>query len=134
MPIKKRWMSGLGPHEIISAIIWWSHNHVVTVERFERASENGSGQMRTVAVEGDHTLSGTRSEVCKYRSQPRCKTFPFLRCDGRRALRQSRQFFYVRRRAHNYNFRGVQRARECDGVVQEAAIKLGDRFNWKAPS
>ena len=37
--IEKRWMGSLGPYEIIAAIMCWSNNHVVPVERLERASQ-----------------------------------------------------------------------------------------------
>src|ERR1700735_4455071 len=36
--------------------------------------------------------------------------------------------------AHDGNLDSPQRARQRHGVIQEAAIELGDRFNWKSMS
>ena len=78
---EKRWMGGLGPDEIIAAVMCRSDNHVVRDERFERASKNRSRQMRAVAVERNDALPARRCEVCKHRGQACRKAFSLLRHD-----------------------------------------------------
>ena len=74
-------MGGLGPDEIVAAVVCRSDNHVVRGERLERALKNRSRQMRAVAVEGNDALLARRCEVCKHRGQACRKALSFLRHD-----------------------------------------------------
>src|SRR6516225_7425807 len=63
--IEKVRMGRLGSDEIVASVMRWSDDHVVRMERLERARKNRRRQMRAVAVEGDDALPARR-EVRKH--------------------------------------------------------------------
>src|SRR5437763_17101747 len=85
-------MRSFCPDEIVASVVRWSHDHVMRGQRFERAFENRTRQVRAVAVEcNDAGLMGVSltifslmvgREVHKYRSEPRSKTLALLRNDA----------------------------------------------------
>src|ERR1700688_437014 len=97
-------MGGLGPYKVITAVVCWSNDNVTRGEFFERALKNRSGQMGTVAVEGDGASLMTFCEVGKYRSEACRKTFTFLRNYARLVACQPRQCICVRLWAHDGDF------------------------------
>src|SRR5271156_3881714 len=127
-------MSGLSAYKIITAIICRADNHIEISERLERARKNRSRQMRAVAVESNHALLATCSccEVRKQRGEACRKALALLRRHADRTVRHLRQCCHVRSRAHNRNFDTAQRVRQRYGVIQKAAIQLGDRGHWNS--
>ena len=89
-------------------------------QAFERVFENRTRQMWTVAVEGNDKSLVFFCEVRKYRSKSCGKALTVLRNYACLVTRQSRQFLYVRVRAHDGNFYIAQRPR------QSPAYRPGD--------
>src|SRR6516164_901109 len=100
-------MRSLCPYKIVASIVCRPDHQVVRGKRLERVLENGTWQMRAVAVEGDDALP-ILCEVRKHRSQACRKTLTLLFHHARSVSRQTRQFAAIRLRAHHGNLCAAQ--------------------------
>src|SRR5438067_5791549 len=104
-------------YEIVASVVRWSHDDVMSSQRFERVFENRTRKVGAVTVEGNGASLMVFREVRKHRSEARSKTFPFLRNYARFTACQLRQLAYVRVRAHDGNFHIAQGPRQSQRVV-----------------